>query len=463
MAIEGTSPTWEEDYERRLRPDLLTRLLREAVPALAFTRFLVIEVQEGLARGELPLSAEASNQYFTHQAAMFCLAGDYVGGVAFSTALRGVPIVGIHPRVSDADASLWLMKMEIEYRAPSTSDLLIAARLNPARLEPLRRQFSEGKAAIGRVEVTFENSEGVVIAEATMTYFAQQVAHLRPASAEQRPSTLFKHTVSASARLVAGLRAMEGRTATPLFHDELASRAAGAHGRLLAERFNNVLPQLSHMVAARTRAIDDMIRASIQDGIEQVVFIGAGLDFRLARHPEADTVTVFELDLQHMLEERERLLMSTPRLPYPRRRLVPLNLELDDLAANLIGHGLEPHRPTLFIAEGVSMYLQRGVNRRILGAARSLMQDPRSRLWVDLVAASVVSGTSGYPEVESFLGRMASIAEPFIFGLDDLGSFCADLGLAVAHLTSSGDYHPSAQHPIFGLYRFALLAPIPYP
>jgi methyltransferase (TIGR00027 family) len=452
--------TFEEDLKYRLDPASLTRWLQGSVPLLTFTDFRITHVEEGFVCGELPLSAASSNQHFTHQAASYALAADYVGGILLATAFRGVPLVGIHPRRSDTDASLWLMKMDVTYKAPSTSDLIVSARSDPKRLELLGKRFAQGKAVIERVTVILEN-DGQVVAEAEMTYYARQVRALRPGSPEQSAGTLFKHFVSLSARLIAGLRALESDAAKPLFRDEFASIAAGAQGRLLAQRFNEVLPQLRQMVAARTRNIDDLIVAALADGVDQIVFVGAGLDFRLARHPHACDVTVFELDLPHMLAAREQILASVDADLPNHHRPVPINLEMEDLAAMLISHGLDPQRPALFIAEGLSMYMSAEVNQRIFQAIRSLMHSPRSRFWVDLVAEVVVSGTSDYQEVEAFVRRMASIGEPFIFGLDDPGAFAARVGLAVAQLTGSGAYHAGSTHPIFDLYRFVLFAPEP--
>ena len=119
--------SWEEDYETRTNPELLTSLLHESVPVLKFVDWRVIEVKEGFAKSVLPLITQSTNQHGTHQAAIIVLAADYTGGIALGTLFRGVPIIGVHPGRSDDAASLWLAKVDIDYLAPSTDHLVVTS------------------------------------------------------------------------------------------------------------------------------------------------------------------------------------------------------------------------------------------------------------------------------------------------------------------------------------------------
>src|SRR5215472_6113239 len=47
---------------------------------------------------------------------------------------------------------------------------------------------------------------------------------------------------------------------------------------------------------ARTWLIDEWLRAAVEDGIQQVVILGAGFDCRAHRLPWAATTTFFEVD-----------------------------------------------------------------------------------------------------------------------------------------------------------------------
>ena len=89
--------TWAQDYDTRVNPTLMTRLLHEAIPVLQWTGWRVTEVQEGCCITELPLNHATTNQHGTHQAALLSLSADYTGGLALATLLRGVPFAGVHP------------------------------------------------------------------------------------------------------------------------------------------------------------------------------------------------------------------------------------------------------------------------------------------------------------------------------------------------------------------------------
>ena len=92
-----SSISWAQDYNTRVNPTLMTRLLHEAIPVLQWTGWRVTEVEEGCCTTELPLNHATTNQHGTHQAALLSLSADYTGGLALATLLRGVPFAGVHP------------------------------------------------------------------------------------------------------------------------------------------------------------------------------------------------------------------------------------------------------------------------------------------------------------------------------------------------------------------------------
>ena len=57
---------WEDDYRDRVNPELLTKLLREAVPVLQHIDWKVLETGEGYVKTLLPLNYESTNQHGTH-------------------------------------------------------------------------------------------------------------------------------------------------------------------------------------------------------------------------------------------------------------------------------------------------------------------------------------------------------------------------------------------------------------
>jgi O-methyltransferase involved in polyketide biosynthesis len=135
-------------------------------------------------------------------------------------------------------------------------------------------------------------------------------------------------------------------------------------------------------------------------------------------------IKIFELDLPHMLVEREKIISTFANSCSIQRYTIGINLELEDVADKLLASTLfDPLVATCFIVEGASMYFDENVNRRILTSLRRIMSNSLSMLWIDVVAQSVIQGTTGYPSVENFVKGMEKLGEPFIFGLNDSAMF----------------------------------------
>jgi len=449
--------SWTEDYEKRTNPALLTSLLQVSVPVLKHVGWRVIDVSEGCAKSLLPLVPESTNQHGTHQAALIVLAADYTGGIALGTLFRGVPIIGVHPGRSENAAALWLTSVDINYLAPSTDDLVVTCAVPLERFDRIRKRYFSGNRVIESLDMTIEAGD-TTIATARLVYFAKQAKTLRPRSPSDMTNPLFAHRIKTSARLVAGVRATEQERPDRLYDDPYSSVAAGTHGRLLCDVFLALLPQLRDMIRARTKDLDDRLMEGIASGIRQVVFVGVGLDFRALRliAPRSG-VRVFELDLQDMLIEREKVLSKLAHLPELERRTSAIDLESGDVSDCLLSSGsFDPSIPTFFVFEGVSMYFREEVNRRILRSIQNLMRNPQSRLWIDVVSRSAVDRVVSFPESDRFLDGMEKMGEPFVFGHDKPEEFFAELGLDTVTSQPSSRYGNETD-PMLEQYRFFVL------
>ena len=246
--------SWQEDYEQRVNPELMTRLLHNAIPVLKSVGWRITHVDDGYCESELPLCKASTNQHGTHQAALISLSADYTGGLALATLLRGVPLAGVHRCSDETSASLWLASMNVKYRSPSTGHLAARCEIDDDVAELVRQRYFGGKRVLVTLPVKFI-SNGEVVAEAEMKYFAQPSIKLKPSVDNPKGSPLFSHKLKASARMIAGLRATSFRSNLRLDSSH-EKQAAGPHGELLAQRLQSVLPQLQDMVLARTGHID---------------------------------------------------------------------------------------------------------------------------------------------------------------------------------------------------------------
>jgi methyltransferase (TIGR00027 family) len=446
--------SWQEDYESRVNPLLMTKLLHNAIPVLRAVNWRVTDVREGHCTSELPLCFASTNQHGTHQAALISLSADYTGGLALATLLRGIPLAGVHRCQEDSSASLWLASMEVKYRNPSTGHLTATCTVPENVAQTVRQRYFAGKRVLVTLPVIFKSNDEIV-AEAEMKYFAQPSIQLRPTKENPNISPLYKHKLKASARMIAGLRATsDGKVARiDQAHDR---HAAGPHGELLADRLNGVLPQLKEMVMARTKHIDETL-ATIA-GLRQVVILGVGLDMRPFRlFQTLNKPMFFELDLPEMLEERSRVISCMRDRPVVSRRMVATDFKRDDVADLLLKHpDFEARLPTGVIYEGCSMYFNRQENREVLHSVSRIMQHPASRLWSDWVTQSVVDGTTQNDQIAKFIDGMEELGERFVFGCDTPDTFLR-FGYPETCITSAKEYLGS-DDPTFETYQFAVSA-----
>jgi methyltransferase (TIGR00027 family) len=119
-----------------------------------------------------------------------------------------------------------------------------------------------------------------------------------------------------------------------------------------------IIPGAADSLVARTRYIDDYLKQCIDDGIEQLVILGAGYDSRAYRFDELrPRVRVFEVDhpdtQRAKIQKVKRIFGSLPsHVTY-----VGLDLDEKKLGEGLLKASYRKDKKTLFIWEGVTVYL----------------------------------------------------------------------------------------------------------
>jgi methyltransferase (TIGR00027 family) len=123
-----------------------------------------------------------------------------------------------------------------------------------------------------------------------------------------------------------------------------------------------------HHIAARTKFFDDLTLAAIDSGVSQIVIIGAGYDGRALRfrHP---AVRFYELD--HPVTQRDkRQRLARLGIDGSDVRYVPIDLTIGAVDAVLRDAGHDAAQPSLFIGEGLLLYLDAAVIERMFRGAR---------------------------------------------------------------------------------------------
>jgi methyltransferase (TIGR00027 family) len=127
--------------------------------------------------------------------------------------------------------------------------------------------------------------------------------------------------------------------------------------------------RLRPMLTARTRFFDEQVLAAIAAGIRQVVICGAGYDDRALRF-RTRRVRFFELDQGPTQADKGRRLREM-EADLDALTLVRADFRHDDVAALLGGAGHDAARPSLFICEGLLVYLGQPTIVRLLAGLAS--------------------------------------------------------------------------------------------
>jgi methyltransferase (TIGR00027 family) len=152
----------------------------------------------------------------------------------------------------------------------------------------------------------------------------------------------------------------------------LGGAAALYRGALRATTFGLI----DHMVL-RTGAIDVHLAMALRSGIDQLVILGAGLDARAWRLQALRNATVFEVDHPSTQQyKRKRIAGRTPPVDI---RYVAVDFEKDPFLDGLAGAGFRPSEPSIWIWEGVAMYLPEQAVRDTLRQVTSVAA-PESEL-----------------------------------------------------------------------------------
>jgi len=161
--------------------------------------------------------------------------------------------------------------------------------------------------------------------------------------------------------------------------------------------------RMHEYLRARTAFFDAAVLTALDAGAAQVVIGGAGYDGRALRYARPG-VRWFELDHPAtQADKRERL--GRLNLETGHIRFVAADFSVDPITAPLVAVGLDPTRPTLFLLEGVAVYLERHVLDRVLTAFREVAADGSS------LAISVSTGADSQTR-RRFAERVAEVGEP---------------------------------------------------
>jgi methyltransferase (TIGR00027 family) len=175
-------------------------------------------------------------------------------------------------------------------------------------------------------------------------------------------------------------------------------------------------PGVSDYLAVRTRHIDEVLRSRLDDGIAQLVILGAGFDSRAYRFPQLKgRVKVFEVD--HPATQAVKLVRLKKifgAIP-DHVTFVPIDFEHESLD-KLFASGYAKHLKAFFIWEGVVMYLDPPSVDATLAWVRQTSGTDSSIVF-DYLYAEALNGTLKRREVASMRRYRRFTGEGLVFGI----------------------------------------------
>jgi methyltransferase (TIGR00027 family) len=214
------------------------------------------------------------------------------------------------------------------------------------------------------------------------------------------------------------------------------------------EEMEKLFPGLSSSIMARVRYFDDFVKKSVKEGIEQLVILGAGYDTRAYRIEELkENVTVFEVDHPNTqsfkIQKIKEIFGSTPdNVMY-----VPVDFETEKLGQKLFDNGYDSSKKTLFVLEGLIMYIPPKAVAEILSfIVENSGKD--SAVIFDYYPESVVDGTCTLEIGKNIRNHLIQLGEPLQFGIEEekIEDFLIQFGFSNVENVTSEDYKKEYFH-----------------
>jgi methyltransferase, putative, TIGR00027 family len=208
------------------------------------------------------------------------------------------------------------------------------------------------------------------------------------------------------------------------------------------EYYERLLPGFTNSVRTRVRYFDDFVKKSIDEGLEQLVILGAGYDTRAYRiEGLKGKVKVYEVDHPNTqsvkIEKIKEIFGFLPEHVI----YVPVDFETEDFGERLIEKGYDRSFKTLFLMEGLIMYITlETVDETLTFIAKN--SGKGSSILLDYFPESVIDGSCELEVGKNMREYAAKQGEHFKFGIkeEEVETFLAKRGFSQIYNVTSEDY-----------------------
>jgi methyltransferase (TIGR00027 family) len=252
--------------------------------------------------------------------------------------------------------------------------------------------------------------------------------------------------VSDTSLWVAYYRAQESKRKDALFKDALAETLIGERGRIIGERMKGKLAYVEWTVIIRTVVIDAYIRKMIQEGVDTILNLGAGMDTRPYRMQLPPTLKWIEVDYPHIIAHKNTVLKKEK----PTCQLSRVELDLADVQKRVtfFEQVHSQSKKVLVLTEGVVLYL---TEMQVSELANDLSRFPTFAYWVVEYLNPEI-----YPRLKDPVREATLKNAPFQFFPADWIGFFEQRGWTPKELTYHGETGAKLNRPM-PLPRFTFL------
>ena len=206
--------------------------------------------------------------------------------------------------------------------------------------------------------------------------------------------------------------------------------------------YERIAPGATAFIVGRERYIDDFLKASLLEGVDQVVILGAGFDTRAYRIPGIEKTRVFEIDHPDTqavkLDRLKKVINPLPSYV----TFIPVDFNTQQLGKRLQSSGYNEQGKTLFIWQGVTYFLtQEGVDSTLDFIANH--SGDGSTVIFDYFYNETLHDTSrGYGKMMKQAARVSG--EAYLFGIDQgqIEPFLTQRGFHDIHNVTLEDLKP---------------------
>jgi methyltransferase (TIGR00027 family) len=192
-------------------------------------------------------------------------------------------------------------------------------------------------------------------------------------------------------------------------------------------------PGIYEYVLARTKVMDSAFIEALEARSAQIVLLGAGFDTRALRFADRNRGTkVFELDVATTQQPKiEILRRKKVRLPHE-LIFAPIDFDKQNIFEVLSEVGYQPGQKTLFLWEGVTMYLS---SQAVDGTLNFIRCHAAlgSRVAFDYIFASVLRRENRFYGESGIFETVSRTGEGWTFGLEngEIEPFLSERGFEI--------------------------------